>query len=270
MFQENDALLDKDFGIPKLNIKLARALLKKLKGRFELIEKGDSKDYGFIFPVDYNSAPEIKSPVIGKPASDQVIKEQPPVKEEPVRKSSPPKPEELPAPAVKEMDLDDILSEEEIEIESELSSLETELAAKPKMPQQEIRETPKLDLSKLKCIYIEDQVDSQILFKVQLKDLQDIKFAVSFEEALPLLDNNRFDFILIDINLQGEYNGIDALKIIQNMPGYKNVPLIAVTAYVLPGDRERFIATGFNDFIAKPLFREKLVNSLERIFLMQE
>ncbi|MEJ2495278.1 MAG: PAS domain S-box protein, partial [Ignavibacteriaceae bacterium] len=41
----------------------------------------------------------------------------------------------------------------------------------------------KLDLSGLSCLYIEDQVDSQILFKVQMKGLKNIKYAVSFEEA---------------------------------------------------------------------------------------
>jgi CheY-like chemotaxis protein len=124
----------------------------------------------------------------------------------------------------------------------------------------------KIDLSRLSCLYIEDQVDSQILFKVQLKELQEIKFAVSFEEALPLLDSHIFDFIVLDINLQGEYNGLDALKIIHRMSGYENIPIIAVTAYVLPGDREKFIAAGFDDFISKPIFREKMVDSLEKIF----
>ena len=127
----------------------------------------------------------------------------------------------------------------------------------------------KINLSQLNCLYIEDQVDSQILFKVQMKELNDIKFAVSFEEALPLLDSHNFDFIVMDINLQGEYNGLDALKIIHKMPGYESIPIIAVTAYVLPGDKEKFIAAGFNDFISKPIFREKMIDSLEKIFLIE-
>jgi PAS domain S-box-containing protein len=125
----------------------------------------------------------------------------------------------------------------------------------------------KLDLSGLICLYIEDQVDSQILFKVQMKGLKEIRFCASFEEALPVLETQRFDFIVMDINLQGEYNGLDALKIIHRMPGFDHVPIIAVTAYVLPGDKEKFIATGFNDFISKPIFREKMVESLEKIFV---
>ncbi len=126
---------------------------------------------------------------------------------------------------------------------------------------------PQLNLSDLTCLYIEDQVDSQILFKVQMKGLKDIKFAVSFEDAQPMLLNNKFDFIIMDINLQGEYNGLDALKIIKTMPALNNIPIVAVTAYVLPGDKEKFIAAGFDDFISKPIFREKMMESLEKIFL---
>ena len=122
-------------------------------------------------------------------------------------------------------------------------------------------------MSKLNCLYIEDQIDSQLLFKVQLKELRDVKFAVSFEEAQLLLFNHQFDFIVMDINLQGEYNGLDALKIIKAMPAFSSIPIIAVTAYVLPGDKEKFIAAGFDDFISKPIFREKMIASLEKIFL---
>ncbi len=123
-----------------------------------------------------------------------------------------------------------------------------------------------LELSKLSCLYIEDQVDSQILFKVQMKELNEIRFAVSFEEALPMMSMHKFDFIVMDINLQGEYNGLDALKIIRTMPEFQHLPIIAVTAYVLPGDKEKFIAAGFNDFISKPIFREKLIDALQKIF----
>ncbi|MBK7629779.1 MAG: PAS domain S-box protein [Ignavibacteriales bacterium] len=124
-----------------------------------------------------------------------------------------------------------------------------------------------LDLTKLSCLYIEDQVDSQILFKVQMKELRDVKFAVSFEEAQLVLLNHQFDFIVMDINLQGEYNGLDALKIIKTMPAFSSIPIISVTAYVLPGDKEKFIAAGFDDFISKPIFKEKMIESLEKIFL---
>ncbi len=122
-----------------------------------------------------------------------------------------------------------------------------------------------LDLSQLSCLYLEDQVDSQILFKNQMRELKSIEFAPSFEIALPLLKTKKFDFIVMDINLQGEYNGLDALRILQKMPGYKDFPIIASTAYMQPGARDNFIAAGFTEFIPKPLLRDKVIETLKRI-----
>ncbi len=122
------------------------------------------------------------------------------------------------------------------------------------------------DLSQMNCLYLEDQVDSQILFKTQMKDLKSMEFAPSFETALPLLKTKRFDFIIMDMNLQGEYNGLDCLRIIQKMPGYKEIPIVASTAYVQPGAKDNFIAAGFTDFVSKPLLREKILESLRNIF----
>ena len=50
----------------------------------------------------------------------------------------------------------------------------------------------KLDLSNLTCLYIEDQIDSQILFRVQMRGLKDIKYAASFEDSLPMLESENF------------------------------------------------------------------------------
>ncbi len=158
---------------------------------------------------------------------------------------------------------------EEHETESYQETAEEETGFVPEANAPIVKPVSHVKLGELRCLYIEDQVDSQILYKVQMKELKEIKFAVSFEEALPVLDNHQFDFVVIDINLQGEYNGLDALKIIHKMSKYENVPIIAVTAYVLPGDKEKFIAAGFHDFISKPIFREKMIESLDRIFLSE-
>lgn len=168
-------------------------------------------------------------------------------------------------------ELEQAIETEKVSKVEEAESIESTAALnviEDKVKEEKPAPIPKsLDLSKLRCLYIEDQVDSQILFKVQTKGLKDVKFAVSFEESQPLLLNQNFDFIVMDINLQGEYNGLDALKIIRTMPAYETIPVIAVTAYVLPGDKEKFIAAGFDDFVSKPIFREKMIESMQNIFL---
>ncbi|MCL5029871.1 MAG: PAS domain S-box protein [Bacteroidetes bacterium] len=254
---ENDSIA-KDFGISRLSILLAKTLLKLLNGRFEINEIDKNKfDCGFIFSISFAKVIESKKEI------EETKIEEKPSASEPVEEFNATVQEEF-TPVDRKMlhELEPAPAEEEPEEKIEETPPEI-IKAKP------LEKTfDKLPLSSFTCLYIEDQIDSQILFKVQMKELKEIKFAVSFEEALPLLDSCHFDFIVMDINLQGEYNGLDALRIIHKMPGYENIPIVAVTAYVLPGDKEKFIAAGFNDFISKPIFREKMIDSLEKIFLL--
>ncbi len=324
----NDEFDSKEFGISRLSLRLAKAILRILNGKAQISQRGNNEDLFFVFPVEFEEIKEVEKkeakepePVREERSDDKIeqIKEEgnedkiEQIKEEGHEDEIEQVKEEGRTDKVEQVEeenqedeieqaieeLKDESISEETEIKQDLNAIEEELEELETEQEQEIlseteidvepesefetgideikNEEPeastftntldKIDLSQLRCLYIEDQVDSQILFKVQMKELKEIKFAVSFEEALPLLDSDSFDFIVLDINLQGEYNGLDALKLIQKMPNYENVPIIAVTAYVLPGDKEKFIATGFNDFISKPIFKEKMVDSLTRIFL---
>ncbi len=267
IFEKKEALIVKDFGISKLTVRLAKALLEMMHGEFEVFEESrDKADYGFVFPIaaTFPAANEIPSEDYSETVSfTESTEKQSPEERLHVAPDSNISKNTAASPYVEDSAEKMQADYSNEKLPEDTPEIEPEFVTQPK------RTSERVELSALNCLYIEDQVDSQILFKVQLKELKEIKFAVSFEEALPLLDSHHFDFIVMDINLQGEYNGLDALRIIHKMPGYENIPIIAVTAYVLPGDKEKFIATGFNDFISKPIFREKMIDSLEKIFLMQ-
>lgn len=266
IFSSDGNEIKKDFGISKLKLQLLKKLLELLGGKYEAVSRGSEvTEVGFVFPFELKVAE--KEEAITEP---EVVEE----KEEPVATTEkeeieieepvlPPE-EKIPVETEREEEIKTAIEEEPVkeEIIQEVVS-----ESKPILEEKRTsdKEEEKIDLSQITCLYLEDQVDSQILFKVQMKELRLIDFAVSFEAALPLLDQKKYDFIILDINLQGEYNGLDALRIIRKMPGYDKTKIIAVTAYVLPGDREKFIAAGFNDFISKPILREKLVDSFKRI-----
>jgi len=123
----------------------------------------------------------------------------------------------------------------------------------------------KIDLSNLSCLYFEDQLDSQLLFKTQFKDLKHLDVVSSLEEALPLLEKSKFDFIVMDINLEGKFNGMNALKIVRKFEEFKNTPVIAVTAYDLPTEHAKYLSLGFNDYLPKPFLRDDVLQSLKKI-----
>ena len=274
----------KEYGISRLNADLAKSLLKSLDGNAVISKKNKTEDVVIVLPMvikeklsseaeneDESRANKIESAI--EELTDESVYEAPEQKnkyrtiedelDEMEKAQNSGQKDVLHSEVEPQVDeLADSKNEAEYEMEKNFNELDFENVNKSASENT----LNKIDLSKLRCLYIEDQVDSQILFKVQMKELKEIKFAVSFEEAIPILDSDSFNFIVMDINLQGEYNGLDALKLIQKMIGYENTPIIAVTAYVLPGDKEKFITAGFNEFIAKPIFKEKMIEALERIY----
>lgn len=273
LIQNADVSLIRAYGVSRFAILSIRELLEVLGCQIEIVRKGNEPyEIGFIFPLKKKVArpEEIKTQV-----RRQTVVEQSSI------------PKEVPSRVTQIKETRTTSIQTPFDRHATMVNEEFEKVTPPPPPPPPPREEPPinlrrtmveefheappsrkaLDLQNLSCLYIEDQVDSQILFKVQMKELGDIKFAVSFEEALPLITSQSFDFIVMDINLQGEYNGLDALKMIHQMPGFKSLPIIAVTAYVLPGDKDKFVAAGFNEFISKPIFREKMIEALEKIFL---
>ncbi|WP_051307122.1 ATP-binding protein [Desulfomicrobium escambiense] len=84
-------------------------------------------------------------------------------------------------------------------------------------------------------------------------------------EALHVLQESDFDCILMDIHLPG-LDGVETARIIRNAPEFRahaETPIIAVTANAMLGDRERFLAAGMNDFIAKPMDFHALTAAIE-------
>lgn len=72
------------------------------------------------------------------------------------------------------------------------------------------------------------------------------------KEAIKKAEKETYDLILTEIMLLG-VNGFEMRKIIKSKPVNKRVPIIAITAQAMKGDKERFLGAGFDDYISKPL-----------------
>ncbi|WP_243358072.1 PAS domain S-box protein [Fundidesulfovibrio terrae] len=114
----------------------------------------------------------------------------------------------------------------------------------------------------LRILVAEDDRMNQIFAETFLKDAgHSVAIAANGKEAVELLRIENFDLILMDISMP-EMDGIQATRAIRSSTGGSfnpDIPIIAMTAHALKGDRERFLAAGMNGYIAKPVEFEELV-----------
>lgn len=80
----------------------------------------------------------------------------------------------------------------------------------------------------------------------------DIHTAANAEEAMKTLKTFQPRLILMDIQLPG-MDGFELTKKLKADPNYKNIPIIAITAYAMKGDKEKVLAAGCDGYIAKPI-----------------
>ena len=110
---------------------------------------------------------------------------------------------------------------------------------------------------KLKILIVEDDSDSREYAKIVLRNMCNIDTTESGEEAIELIKKNQYQLIIMDIGLKG-ISGLEAVKVIRTINNYKDVPIIALTAFALKGDREKILAGGCSHYISKPFTPSEL------------
>jgi two-component system cell cycle response regulator DivK len=112
---------------------------------------------------------------------------------------------------------------------------------------------------------VEDNADNRLLLQAILGDRFDLVEYDNGPDALVGLLRARPDLVLLDISLPG-MDGNEILVRIRRDEGLKDLPVIALTAHAMAGDREKFLAAGFDDYITKPIVDEnQLFGAIDRL-----
>ena len=99
-----------------------------------------------------------------------------------------------------------------------------------------------------------------------------VQTAINGIEAVELMRRNTFDCVLMDVQME-VMDGLEATRNIRNDVSRffdPKIPIIAMTAYAMRGDRERFIVAGMNDYIAKPLKLKEVFEVIEKYTSSEE
>ncbi|MCI0522991.1 MAG: response regulator [Bacteroidales bacterium] len=102
-------------------------------------------------------------------------------------------------------------------------------------------------------LIVEDDPHSQLYFNKLLSGTYDTAVVASAGEAWDLLHREIFDLVLMDISLTGGEDGLSLTRRIRREDAFTALPIVAVTAYAFPEDRQRALDAGCTDYLSKPV-----------------
>jgi len=112
---------------------------------------------------------------------------------------------------------------------------------------------------------VEDNADNRLLLQAILGDTYSLVEYETGADALAGLASSRPDVVLLDISLPG-MDGTEVLRRIRADAGLRTLRVIALTAHAMSGDREKFLAAGFDDYVTKPIVDEtQLLTAITRL-----
>jgi two-component system cell cycle response regulator DivK len=110
----------------------------------------------------------------------------------------------------------------------------------------------------LKVLYIEDNRDNRILVQRVLEaEGYDVLLAEDGPTGIELAQQERPELILVDISMP-DMDGYEVTRRLRGTPEFRDVPIIALTAKVMKGDREKTLQAGCSDYIRKPIDVDRL------------
>ena len=116
-----------------------------------------------------------------------------------------------------------------------------------------------------KILLVEDNEINQAVAIAMLSiEGHEVDVAANGAEGVDAVVGGEYDLVLMDIQMP-VMNGVEATKKIRALGGRKgSVPILAVTAHAMRGDREEYLAAGMDDYVAKPIDAQNLLEMIRR------
>jgi len=119
----------------------------------------------------------------------------------------------------------------------------------------------------LRCLVVEDnEINMEVLLLLLEPYQMDVVLARNGQQAITVLETQHVDFVLMDLQMP-VLGGLDATQEIRgSQKHYSGVPIIAMTANAMNGDRKICLAAGMNEYVSKPLSRTALTYAMKEVF----
>ena len=118
-----------------------------------------------------------------------------------------------------------------------------------------------------KILYVEDNDDNVFVIRGRLTRLGfEMVVAADGEQGVAMAETEAPDLILMDLRLPG-IDGWEATRRLKAAPETKAIPVIALSAHAMAGDREKALAAGCDDYVTKPVDFAKLLERIQTILV---
>jgi CheY-like chemotaxis protein len=118
-----------------------------------------------------------------------------------------------------------------------------------------------------KVLVVEDDNLGVEVIKIVLNNICELAFAENGFKALDMVKVDNYAMILMDVGLGYGMNGIETTQAIRKIENYQHTPIVAVTAYAMEGDKEKFLSGGMTHYLSKPYEINDLKNLVIEILM---
>jgi CheY-like chemotaxis protein len=121
------------------------------------------------------------------------------------------------------------------------------------------------DLSDWNVVIVDDEPDNRGVLEFVLSSYNaTVRTAATGQQCLEMMEQKAPTLLLADIQMAG-MSGMELLEKVRAHAAWNSIPVIAITAFAMPGDRERILGAGFTGYISKPLSVMKLVDQIKAV-----
>lgn len=119
-----------------------------------------------------------------------------------------------------------------------------------------------------RIVYVEDNDDNAFMLQARLEFAgeYEVSVAANGADGLVAVATQRPDLVLMDLGLP-DIDGWEVTRRLKADPATANIPIIALTAHAMAGDREKALAAGCNEFDSKPIDFDRLLRKMEAVFI---
>jgi len=147
--------------------------------------------------------------------------------------------------------------------DARIHDLSTEVTPAPEKQENRTKTKP-VQLSGKKILVVDDnQVNRRVILGLLVGHDLDLKEAENGKHALDIMEDIDFDLILLDTHMP-IMDGIVTFQTMSKSDRLKNIPVIALTANAMSGDREKYISMGMSGYISKPISHDEMISEINR------